>query len=121
MLLEIKPKQILFIQAVLLITIGLVDLFSLGLPPIEKFSMFAVFPLIFPIVLGAIFLFVLPLLNEGAGVWVWMVLLLTILTFLVAAIFVFTEPKRRIAMLIISFLNLISGFSYLVFIKKNTK
>jgi hypothetical protein len=115
-----NPWQILIIQATLLIVIGLVDLFALGLPPIDQTSMPAVFPLIFPIVIGAIFLFVLPLLKAGEKKWVWMTLLLTILMLLVAVIISVAEPMRSLAMLFVISLNLISAVPYIIYLRKHS-
>lgn len=118
---KISYWQVAIVQAILLIVIGLWNLFSAGLPPIDKTAMMEVFPLIFPVVLGSIFLFLLPLLKENQVSWVWIILLLTILMAIASARLSVYMPTRYLQMLLLLIVNVLAAVWYVFLLIKFRK
>lgn len=108
--------QIVFLQAVLLIIIGLWNLFSGGLPAINHTSLSGIFPAIFPIIFGSIFLFLLPLFKEADRFWLWPLLLLSFLIGIGALQRYIQHNHLSIGFLLIGIISIGVGIYYLLFI-----
>lgn len=60
---QLKSRKILLLHSFLLFSLGLYALFTKGLPELGSSHLFAILPQLFPIIISALFLFLLPLFD----------------------------------------------------------
>jgi FtsH-binding integral membrane protein len=115
-------KPCLLAEATALIGIGLWDVFALGLGPIDKVGMLQIFPQVFPILIGTILLFILPLSEKQPKFWIWIAVLLNVFVCLAAIQLSMTaDAGKMIRMLIILVLTVAATVLYLLFLRSRAR
>ncbi len=119
-----RAKIVLFLQSCCLIFIGLWDLFAIGLPPIDELGMIAIFPRVFPIIIGTLLLFIYSLLSLKNRFWFWTAVILSfVMNFAILRMIIDAKGLAMFRLLLLFAINTITIVFYLKSIllkKKNT-
>jgi hypothetical protein len=109
-----KIAKILLVQIFLLFTLGLWTLFQKGLPNLEQTAMFDILPQLFPLIISALFLFLLPLFQPKQKFIFWTIIILSFSLMILNASQLF-QTEYHIAIFPLSLLvifNLFFGVFY---------
>lgn len=113
---HLKYSSILLVHSFLTASLGLYSLFQKGLPEIDNSNMLAILPQLFPLIISAIFLFLLPLFHpEKKLIYAGIILLsfgLLLLSF--GQLFQSTYLVVFYPLLLIGIINLFFGLFYCI-------
>lgn len=106
--------RILLFHICCLFFIGLWTLFSKGLPKIEDYDMLSILPQLFPLIISAIFLFLLPLLHPKKKFIYGGIIVLTMALLILnsSQLFQANYASVRLPLILLIAANLIFGIFY---------